>query len=957
LLELSQEGETMLTIHVLDIPRVTHGGRPLGFPYRKAEALFYYMAVMKQTNRGHLAALLWCDETDEVARKNLRQTLYILKKSLPYPVIKSMGKSTLVFEPEGPWTLDIDELFKNPETLADQYATEVFSGFFVKDAPLFNDWLAEKSGEILDRLMAGLEETFQAAYRDRRWSLCEKSAKAMISLDDYNETAYRYLIDIYGLQKKIYKMQKTYSHFKHHLVRELGVAPSPEVKQVFEDHMAQKRHEISGEDFFFGKETEIHRFRSIEEGHRKDPAKAVIYVCGSSGEGKTTLINQMLSLTDLPHVQTHCYEAEIRQAYRPWQSLFKGLMEGPQIPPLRQDQLQVLHTYFPGILSRYAAEENPPSLPGRENIDLIFLDIIENLLNQNPLWLVIDDAQWLDPRSLGLLSTVIHYGSPKIGILLGSRIPPDRLLRDSLRQPYFHRFDLEPLSHEETRAFIAAHPGRIHFSREEEGALYEASKGNLFLIHSGIMIKSSHPEMKIEAAVYQELLRTRLKSLGDLDRKILEGLSLFFDQPNIYMLCDLLAIDLMDFFEGVEALKRLQILKEQIVQNELKLSFSHHLIREEIYNQLSVGKKRILHLRIAGLYEEKLENQPRDRFYYPQLIYHFERSLEPSKALKYKILNLDTFFNYTHELYPLLKDGILEDLPSPPHQEDILGILGALEKELDTSRVSDDLAQVQLLRVLLLHMKGRYLIKEGQYARGNQCILALLEASNQLGSPDYYILGCRQMIYSGIQNHDLVKMDRYIRLGLQKAREADYRFDEAILIRLRGLYHLLSGQLDQAEKDLESSLAVIRNYPTHKYDLHTAAALNYLGEVARSRGNLDQAVVKFNEALALYRALNTSRGMAPILTNKALALYQSGRLTAARETIHEAARIFGESQTVWKKATALALEGHLEEILLGRPFSRKAFGEIHLLAQKIGNPEEIAFVENLAPTETVDYHQ
>ncbi|OPL08129.1 MAG: hypothetical protein AVO33_01925 [delta proteobacterium ML8_F1] len=939
----------MLRIQILNTPRVTSGDTPVKFPYRKAEALFYYLALMKQTNRNHLAALLWWDESEETARKNLRQTLYVLKKTFDFQVIESTDRSNLLFNPEVPCVLDIDEWLNNPETLTQPGAVRVFSGFFVKDAPLFNEWLGEKSAELEQSILQSLEKAFHLAYRQEEWALCEKLAKAMVATDEYHEAAYRFLIDVYGLQKKIYKMQQTFEKFRRLLLRELGVEPSEELRRVFNSHMNQKKDEISGEDFFFGRDRELDLFDTLQKKHAENSLKTVILVSGASGEGKTTLIHRMLSRLDAPVIETHCYEAERHQAYRPLRSLFKGLLDTSGNRSLKPAHLQVLNTYFPGIQHQPIPPSGLSPDLSRENLDLVLLEILEALLDNRTWWFAVDDAQWLDPFSLSFISTLIHYGPGSLGILIGSRTPAEALFKDSSRQAYFHHFPLKPLDFAQMQHFVRAHPHGVTLTAQEQIQLYEASKGNLFLVNSGILVKSTHPDITIEKAVYHELLKSRLQGLEDLDKNILEGLSLFFDYPDIYRLCELLAIDLMDFFNRIEVLKRLKLLKEQIIQNELKLTFSHHLIRDEIYNQMSLGKKKILHLKIARLIEEKLRNESRDRFYYPQLIYHFERSLEPERALKFKILNLDIFFNYTHELYPVLKDGILEDLPGPFPSQDIPQMLTALEKELDATSSLAGGEDPRLLKILLNHMKGRFLIKEGHYREGNQCILAMLKSAKDLESPDYFILGCRQMIYSGIQNHDLDMMDRYINLGIQKAREAAYPYDEAIFKRLRGLYCFLSNDHIQAQENLKDSLATLKTYPDRKYDLHQAAALNYLGEIERSRGDLEGALKWYNEALSLYSELNTTRGMAPILTNKALVYFQTDEFTAAASTIDQAMTIFEKSRTVWKKATALALKSHLEDKLQGKSFTAAGYSEILELASKIGNPEEIAFVKSLDP--------
>ena len=51
-------------VTLLGTPCVYRDGKEIHFPYRKAEGIFYYLCVEKQTNRDELVSLFWgaCDE-------------------------------------------------------------------------------------------------------------------------------------------------------------------------------------------------------------------------------------------------------------------------------------------------------------------------------------------------------------------------------------------------------------------------------------------------------------------------------------------------------------------------------------------------------------------------------------------------------------------------------------------------------------------------------------------------------------------------------------------------------------------------------------------------------------------------------------------------------------------------------------------------------------------------------
>lgn len=70
----------MLNVTMLQTPSVTLDGVPVSFPFKRADALLYYMLVRRSATRQELISLLWesCDEATGL--KNLRNTLYTLKR-------------------------------------------------------------------------------------------------------------------------------------------------------------------------------------------------------------------------------------------------------------------------------------------------------------------------------------------------------------------------------------------------------------------------------------------------------------------------------------------------------------------------------------------------------------------------------------------------------------------------------------------------------------------------------------------------------------------------------------------------------------------------------------------------------------------------------------------------------------------------------------------------------------
>ena len=59
----------VIRIKMFNIPSVYINDERLIFPFKKVEALFYYLLENKQATREELVALLWPEEREDIAKK------------------------------------------------------------------------------------------------------------------------------------------------------------------------------------------------------------------------------------------------------------------------------------------------------------------------------------------------------------------------------------------------------------------------------------------------------------------------------------------------------------------------------------------------------------------------------------------------------------------------------------------------------------------------------------------------------------------------------------------------------------------------------------------------------------------------------------------------------------------------------------------------------------------------
>ena len=97
-----------IRIYVLQSPRILMDDHLITLPYKKAEALLYYLAIEKKVTREHAAALLWDTCEEATAKKNLRHALYTIRKTFHISLIISSDRQTLCLNPEINFSVDYD---------------------------------------------------------------------------------------------------------------------------------------------------------------------------------------------------------------------------------------------------------------------------------------------------------------------------------------------------------------------------------------------------------------------------------------------------------------------------------------------------------------------------------------------------------------------------------------------------------------------------------------------------------------------------------------------------------------------------------------------------------------------------------------------------------------------------------------------------------------------------------
>lgn len=238
----------MLSIQLFGRPTLRRHNQPLGLSY-KAQALLSYLAVTRQAHsRQALAGLLWSDNSEERARRNLRVELARIRPLVgDYLLIQ---RRTIAFDLHSNHELDVAQFeacLSRPEPTLTHLtqATTLYHSHFLQDfhvpgAELFNEWVFAQRERLHQHMQQALLklaaiQTQQSAYPQGIATL-----QQLLKLEPWLEEAHRQLMALFAHNGQRNLALKQYDLCRQQLLDELGVDPEPATTALYQDIKAGK---------------------------------------------------------------------------------------------------------------------------------------------------------------------------------------------------------------------------------------------------------------------------------------------------------------------------------------------------------------------------------------------------------------------------------------------------------------------------------------------------------------------------------------------------------------------------------------------------------------------------------------------------------------------------------------------------------------------------------------------
>ncbi len=670
----------MLSILLLGSPQILSDGQPTKLSRRKSRALVYYLAALdKPQSREHLLAFFWPDTPRAAAQQTLRTSLYGLRQAL--------GAALLVEEDQIGLAAGVDVDTRRLETaLLDSngdptalqaaialYRDDFLAGFSLPDSASFEDWAALERERYRRLVVRGLVALSQAYEAHQDFHLALETIDRALAFDRLQEDIQREGIRLAYLAGDRPEAVRRYDQLRRLLDEEMGVPPMVETRtlydailvdnlEVLDQQKPALKHRKIGDSVsrnaaqptwppalpFTGRQNELQNLRQISAAHK------LALIEGEPGIGKTRLAHEYLHTLDSLLLVGAARELEQALPYHPLIEALHSLPSQPGWPrlqkTLRGDLAPIwrLETarLMPELLYTEKEPLGVPSSPAEESrLWEGLFQLLLGLSNQRPVALFIDDLQWADASTLGVLGYVVRQAAQDsargsaVGRAAGRiiflaatrpvvpRTPLASLLQSLTRENRLGRLLLRRLQAED----VAAIARQINPADPEPLAdwLLRSSEGNPYILAELLRYGREHDLLSangrfdpgavstspiVPQTVYS-LIQARLERLSDPARRFLDtavagGREFEFQViARAAGLSEAAALDALDELRGQGFILSLEDPGHRHKGNWYR--FDHSLTMEVAYREMAEPRHLLLHIRVAEaleyLYAHKLD--------------------------------------------------------------------------------------------------------------------------------------------------------------------------------------------------------------------------------------------------------------------------------------------------------------------------------------------------------------
>jgi tetratricopeptide (TPR) repeat protein len=378
---------------------------------------------------------------------------------------------------------------------------------------------------------------------------------------------------------------------------------------------------------FVGRETERAAIRAVINralnGHG-----TVVMLGGGPGVGKTRLAMEMAeyaSQVGFRYSIGRCYEREESFPYLPFVEILESnLARAASLDDYRRqmgDNAAELAQLAPSLRRVFRDIPQPLELPPVQQRHYLFQSVADALgrwARICPHFLVLDDLQWADESTLGLLTHLSNRIARLPLMIIGTYRDLDnnpvlvRTLEELIRSG-IHQYKLGGLS-KDAVAWMLSGLSQQQLPESLVSLIFEESQGNPFfveevyrhLIEDGKVFDAAgqfRTDIKIEEIDVPENVRLiigrRLARLDDNEKRVLAAAAVIGRSFSFQLLTETSRIDVDELFPVLEKAQQMGIIVPGSEGPEQPFTFAHELVRQTLLADISAPRRQKLHASVA----------------------------------------------------------------------------------------------------------------------------------------------------------------------------------------------------------------------------------------------------------------------------------------------------------------------------------------------------------------------
>jgi DNA-binding SARP family transcriptional activator len=417
-----------LTLNLLGPPTLqpSEGGtRPQ--PGAKELALLSYLALEPGPHtREELAGLLWGESSDSEARASLRQAL----KHLRSQVGDSIRVDRAVVEVSDTLACEVREfrqrVLQEPARAAVTDIPRFLAGFSVRNAPRFDEWLAEVRRELLRQYQSALGTLAREAMGQWRWREAAHLAERWLATDPLSDEAIKLVVEARFLSGDRGGALGRFTEYRAALKRETGCEPSRTllglVQRVEGDASSAASRPVTDEWYSRGPSFETSLVgREKEWGALAKTWKTlsrtggrIVLIEGEAGVGKSRLADEFVRWVVAEGgtvLRGHCYDARAGVPFEPVVEALRDALAAPGLAGAAPEWLAEASRLLPELRQRFPALPTPAIVADSADGWRLFEGVAQLLLAlaaERPVAIWVDDLQWCDQDSCNLVRFLIR---------------------------------------------------------------------------------------------------------------------------------------------------------------------------------------------------------------------------------------------------------------------------------------------------------------------------------------------------------------------------------------------------------------------------------------------------------------------------------------------------------------------------------------------------------------------